>query len=153
MVPKRPPSGHHEGVRHRLPARLAAAVAALVACGALACGALAGCGGGNAGSPGSGTVRCGTARTAAGVPVEIEVTSGPVACHDALAIEHAYTREVASGHVPGNGGGAPVRIGGWVCQGFNTPKVLATGHASACRKHGAETLAVLPRPGPAGSSL
>jgi hypothetical protein len=63
-----------------------------------------------------------------------------------MAIERAYTRAVASGKVAGNGGGAPVTIRGWVCQGFNTPKVLATGQASACRKNGTEILAILPPP-------
>jgi len=47
------------------------------------------------------------------------------------------------GKVPGNGGGAPVKIRGWVCKGFATPEVLATGHASACRKGVAQILAVL----------
>ena len=57
-----------------------------------------------------------------------------------------------SGKVPGNGGGAPVEINGWVCQGFSTPKVLATGQTSACRKAGQEILAVLPSPSPSASS-
>jgi hypothetical protein len=92
-------------------------------------------------------MQCGTARTAAGVPVVIEVQHGPAACQIALAVERGYARAVASGKVHGNGGGAPVTIKGWVCQGFNTPEVLATGHASACHKNGAVILAVLPAPG------
>lgn len=93
--------------------------------------------------------RCGTARTAAGVPVEIEVSRGDVACTDALAVEREYARDLASGKVRGNGGGAPVTVRGWTCQGFNTPEVLATGNASACHKGSAQILAVLP---PATSS-
>jgi len=89
---------------------------------------------------------CGTTRTPAGVPVEIEIVHGPVACSAALAVERDYARAVASGKVPGNGGGAPVAVRGWVCQGFNTPTVLATGQASVCRKAGAEILAVLQTP-------
>ena len=129
----------------------------------LAAGALAGCGPTHSNSAGSGTqgsspaagppaAQCGTARTAAGVPVVIEVQHGSAGCHAALAIERAYTRAVASGKVGGNGGGAPVSIKGWTCQGFNTPQVLATGHASACRKNGTEILAVLPTPSASPSS-
>lgn len=118
----------------------------------LAASALPGCAMGSGGkqpaggaSP-SGATHCGKSHTAAGVPVEIEVQHGPVGCQTALDIERLYARALASGKVPGNGGGAPVRIHGWVCQGFNTPRVLSTGEASACRKDGAEILAVLPSP-------
>lgn len=95
--------------------------------------------------------QCGTARTAAGVPVQIDVQRGSTPCAAALAVERAYTRAVASGKVHGNGGGAPVTIKGWVCQGFNTPQVLATGHASACHRNGSEILAILPTPTPGPS--
>jgi hypothetical protein len=88
------------------------------------------------------TTRCGSVRTAAGVPVDVEV-AGPVPCGAAMTVERDYTRALASGKVPGNGGGAPVKINGWVCQGYATPQVLATGRASACRKNGAQILAVL----------
>jgi hypothetical protein len=97
-------------------------------------------------SSSSRATHCGKAHTAAGVPVEIEVLQGSVGCQTALDIERQYSRELASGEVPGNGGGAPVKIHGWVCQGFNTPRVLSTGQASVCRKDGAEILAVLPSP-------
>ncbi len=95
---------------------------------------------------------CGTTRTSAGVPVEIEVEHGPVPCQVALAVERAYARAIASGKVPGNGGGAPVKIQGWVCKGFTTPEVLATGHASMCRKGAAQILAVLKPSAPATPS-
>jgi hypothetical protein len=133
------------------------AVAGLVLA-ALTAGAVAGCGpthgkstgsGGQGGGPGStsgAATQCGTAHTAAGVPVDIEVHNGRTPCRTALIVERAYSRAVASGKVRGNGGGAPVTIHGWVCQGFNTPQVLATGHASACHKNGTEILAVLPTP-------
>jgi hypothetical protein len=120
-----------------------------------AAGAVAGCGatpgkqanaaaGGSAGA-GRPATRCGMVRTAAGVPVDVEVV-GQASCHGALAVERDYSRALASGKVPGNGGGAPVNIRGWVCQGYDTPEVLATGRASACRKHGMRILAVLPSP-------
>ena len=86
---------------------------------------------------------CGQARTAAGVPVDVEIV-GQASCHDAMTVERDYSRALASGKVPGNGGGAPVTIQGWICQGYDTPQVLATGRASACHKHGAQILAVLP---------
>jgi len=89
---------------------------------------------------------CGTTRTPAGVPVEIEIVHGPVGCSAALAVERDYARAVASGKVPGNGGGAPVKVRGWVCKGFATPEVLATGHTSACKKGAAQILAVLKMP-------
>jgi hypothetical protein len=89
---------------------------------------------------------CGTTRTAAGVPVEIEIVHGQVACTAALAVERDYARALASGQVPGNGGGAPVKVRGWVCQGFATPQLLATGHTSACKKGAAQILAVLKMP-------
>ncbi len=119
-------------------------------------GALAGCGGNKpaakTGALGGGsTVRCGAGHTAAGVRVDIVVEHGPVTCPAALAIERGYARAFTSGKVPGNGGGAPVKVRGWTCQGFNTPQVLATGHASACRKGSAEILAVLPAPSASAS--
>jgi hypothetical protein len=126
-----------------------------------AAGAVAGCGpahgksspGAQGGTPAGGppAAQCGTVRTAAGVPVQIDVQHGPTACATAMSVERAYSRAVASGKVHGNGGGAPVSIKGWTCQGFNTPQVLATGHASACHKNGDEILAILPTPTPSPS--
>jgi len=123
---------------------------------ALAASAVTGCGGAPgkqsttaaSGGPGASAssapaVRCGRARTAAGVPVDVEIV-GQASCHTAMTVERAYSRALASGKVPGNGGGAPVTIQGWICQGYDTPQVLATGRASACHKHGSQILAVLP---------
>jgi hypothetical protein len=127
----------------------------------LAAGAVAGCGatpgkqattaaGGGTTPASVPATRCGMVRTAAGVPVDVEVV-GQASCHAALTVERDYSHALASGKVPGNGGGAPVNIRGWVCQGYDTPQVLATGRASACRKHGMEILAVLPSPSPSPS--
>jgi hypothetical protein len=129
----------------------------------LAVGMVAGCGAAPgkqsttaaSGSPGATTgsvpgTRCGRVRTAAGVPVDVEIV-GQATCHAAMTVERDYSRAIASGQVPGNGGGAPVTIKGWICQGFDTPEVLATGRASACRKHGSQILAVLPTPSPSPS--
>lgn len=126
----------------------------------LALGLTAGCGGGTASAPGrSGTqstasapmTRCGITRTAAGVPVVIEVVQGSVACPAALAVERAYARALASGKVPGNGGGAPATVRGWVCRGFTTPQVLATGQTSTCQKGGTHIVAVLQMPAASSS--
>lgn len=128
----------------------------------LAAGAVAGCtatpgkldtGAGSSGPTASSApaTRCGVVRTAAGVPVDVEIV-GNAACHDAMSVERAYTRALVSGEVRGNGGGAPVTIHGWICQGYATPEVLATGTASACHKNGARILAVLPSPAPSPTS-
>jgi hypothetical protein len=128
----------------------------------LAAGVVAGCGGTpgkqttTAGGGGPGptasvpATRCGTVRTAAGVPVDVDVV-GQASCQDAMTVERDYTHALASGKVPGNGGGAPVKIHGWVCQGYDTPEVLATGRASACRKQRMQILAVLVLPSPSSS--
>ncbi len=90
--------------------------------------------------------RCGTGKTAAGVPVLVEIGQGPVGCPAAMKIERGYASALASGRAPGNGGGGPVTIGGWVCQGFNTPQILRTGDTSKCSKGPSEILAVLAMP-------
>ena len=136
----------------RRPRPAAAPVLAVLAVGmAAGCGAVTGARPAGAGTQGAAAhavastplPACGTTRTSAGVPVEIEIQHGPVPCQAALAVERAYARALASGKVPGNGGGAPVNIRGWVCKGFTTPEVLASGHASTCRKGAAQILAVL----------
>jgi len=122
------------------------AVGMLAGCGAVTGGRPAAAGTQDAAAPAVASTPltgCGTTRTSAGVPVEIEIEHGPVPCQAALAVERAYARALASGKVPGNGGGAPVTIRGWVCRGFATPEVLATGHASTCQKGAAQILAVL----------
>jgi hypothetical protein len=87
---------------------------------------------------------CGSTRTAAGVPVIVEVAKGSVNCQTAMQVENAYAAKIKDGQVPGNGGGAPVMVSGWTCQGYNTPEVLSTGNASQCHAGTAAILAVLP---------
>lgn len=113
----------------------------LAACALLVagCAVLAGCSG--ASSPGA---TCGTTHTAANVPVVIKVAKGTVDCGTAMQVENEYAAEIRNGQVPGNGGGAPVKVNGWTCQGYNTPQVLSTGNASQCHRDGAAILAVLP---------
>jgi len=113
-----------------------------------------GCGS-HASTPGSGAspkdtsaamTACGETKTAANVPVDIQIARGEVSCSTALAVERAYAKAILSGKVPGTGGGAPVRVQGWTCQGFTTPVVLKTGQASKCVSGSTEILAILPAP-------
>jgi hypothetical protein len=106
--------------------------------------AVAGCG--SSGSKPDSAVACGSTRTAANVPVQIQVVRGQVSCGTALQVERNYASEIESGQVPGTGGGAPVHVQGWTCQGFSTPVVLKTGQASKCVKGSSEILAILPSP-------
>jgi hypothetical protein len=86
------------------------------------------------------------------VPVIIKVAKGPVDCKTAMQVEKEYAARIRAGQVKGNGGGAPVVVNGWTCQGFDTPVVLSTGNASQCHSDGTEILAVLPAPGPASTA-
>ena len=100
-------------------------------------------------SPTAGTgATCGSTQTAAGVPVIIKVAKGSVNCQTAMQVENAYAAKIKDGQMPGNGGGAPVLVSGWTCQGYNTPEVLSTGNASQCHTGSAAILAVLPDPAP-----
>jgi hypothetical protein len=126
-----------EGVR-----RVAGAAVLLVMAGGT--GLLTGCASGA--GPGA---SCGTTRTAANVPVIIKVTQGTVNCRTALRVENEYAAAIKAGQVAGNGGGAPVAVSGWTCQGYPTPEVLSTGNASRCHTSGSAIVAVLPVPTPA----
>ena len=88
------------------------------------------------------TTSCGTTRTGANVPVVIKVTMG-VDCGTALKVENDYATMIKRGELRGNGGGAPLQVDGWTCQGYPTPEVLRTGNASECHSGSSEILAVL----------
>jgi hypothetical protein len=106
---------------------------------------LAGCGAGS--NPTTAAVLdCGTTRTAANVPVEIEVDRGQVACSDALQVEAGYAKAIVDGLAPGNGGGGPIKVDGWTCQGLSTPQLLKTGETSKCARNGREIVAILKSP-------
>jgi hypothetical protein len=136
----------------RRPRALASERLAAPACGIAAAAmlltVLAGCGspGSSAAGNESRMTACGTTKTAANVPVNIQVARGQVACSVALTVERDYAKAILSGQVAGTGGGAPVHVQGWTCQGFATPVVLRTGQASKCVEGGNEILAVLPNP-------
>jgi hypothetical protein len=129
------------------PVASSAALLALLAGGA---GLLAGCASGPAAGAGPGA-SCGTTRTAADVPVIIKVAKGTVDCGTALRVENEYAALIRAGQVKGNGGGAPVAVNGWTCQGYPTPEVLSTGNASQCHTGSAAITAVLPVPTPAST--
>lgn len=86
---------------------------------------------------------CGTSHTAINVPVIIEVEKGSASCPLAMRIQAGYNGLVRAGRVPGNGGGAPVQVDGWTCQGTDTTTTVQTGEASECHKGATEIVAVL----------
>ena len=113
---------------------------------------LAGCSAGPP-APGATGTDCGTTRTGAGVPVRIKVERGTVDCATVLSVERDYAAMIAGGRVRGNGGGAPVTVDGWTCQGYATPTTLRTGVASECHTANAEVLAVLSSPAASSSPV
>ena len=114
-------------------------------------GLLAGCGSPSAAGAGPGA-SCGTTRTAADVTVIIKVAKGTVDCGTALRVENEYAAKIRAGQVLGNGGGAPVAVSGWTCQGYPTPEVLSTGTASQCHTSRAAIVAVLATRTPAATT-
>jgi hypothetical protein len=53
---------------------------------------------------------------------------------------------IRAGGVRGNGGGAPVSVHGWTCQGYTSAEIARTSRVSFCVKGSAEIFAVLPPP-------
>jgi len=139
MHPRRP--------RRRASDRARAAIARSALLVALLMAAVAASGGpGSSPATRTSVTACGTAKTAADVPVKVLVAKGHLACTKAKAVVRAYATAIRSGQAPGNGGGGPVSIKGWTCQGFATPVVLQTGKAAKCARHGVEILEILPPP-------
>lgn len=109
-----------------------------------AVGLAAGCS--SSGSTQASPSSCGATHSGAGVPVIIKVTKGHVACGTALAVEKDYATAIKKGQLKGNGGGSPVKVDGWTCQGYPTPEVLRTGNASECHWGNSEIVAALDVP-------
>ena len=105
----------------------------------------------SAGAAGATGTSCGTTRTGINLPVVIEVLKGTVDCATAMRVEQGYAAMIKAGQVPGNGGGAPVTVDGWTCQGYPTSEVLRTGDASQCHTASAEVVAVWALPSTAGT--
>jgi hypothetical protein len=89
---------------------------------------------------------CGRTRTGVNVVVVIKIGRGEVSCPAAMNVEKSYAALVRAGDVHGNGGGAPVKVNGWTCQGYTTAEILKTSRVSACTKGSAEIYALLPPP-------
>ena len=132
--------GRTRGASHRLSGAIC--MAAMITVGTLA---LAACG--RRAAKAARATDCGTSHTAAKVPIEVAVEQGQVSCTTALAIESDYAKAIVAGKAPGNGGGGPVTVNGWTCQGFPTPELLKTGKTSKCVKDSIEILATLKVPG------
>ncbi|HEV2936134.1 MAG TPA: hypothetical protein VGY96_23670 [Streptosporangiaceae bacterium] len=143
------PGGRVGGVAWVRAARVLGLVAGGVVVLAGGAGLLVGCS--SSGVLGVGAT-CGTTRTAADVPVIIKVIKGTVSCGVAMNVENEYAAKIRAGQVRGNGGGAPVAVSGWTCQGYPTPEVLSTGNASQCHTGSATIVAVLPVPTPGVTS-
>lgn len=122
------------------------AAAGVTLAGAAACSASA-----HTASPGATGSTCGTTRTGANVPVVIKVAKGTVKCSDAMRVENGYAAAIRDGKLAGNGGGAPMKVSGWTCQGYPTPTVLKTGNASECHTGSAEVVAVVELPSSSSS--
>jgi hypothetical protein len=118
----------------------ALSLALIVLAGGLA---IAGCGPAAKPAAAAKVQNCGTSRTAANVPVEVKVNQGQVSCSVAMTIEASYAKAIEDGQAPGNGGGGPVKVSGWTCQGLATPQLLKTGEASKCVKAGTEIVETL----------
>src|SRR5580704_10253771 len=87
----------------------------------LAAAAIAGCSASATPKAAASAQACGAGRTAANVAIEVEKD---------------YAAAIVAGQAPGNGGGGPVTVSGWKCQGFATPELLKTGDVSKCGKDG-----------------
>jgi putative hemolysin len=105
---------------------------------------LAGCS--SAPAAGATGTSCGTTRTAANVLVDIRVAKGTVNCAAVMRAEQGYAAMITHGQVRGNGGGAPVSVDGWTCEGYATPVAIRTGDTSECHTATAEVVAVLVLP-------
>jgi hypothetical protein len=143
--------GQEAGWLVRLGVGRTARVAGWLALLAGGAGLLAGCGSSPAAGAGPGA-SCGTTRTAADVAVIIKVTKGTVDCGTALRVENEYAAKIRAGQVLGTGGGAPVAVSGWTCQGYPTPEVQSTGTASQCHTSRAAIVAVLATHTPAATT-
>ncbi len=87
---------------------------------------------------------CGRTRTGVNVAVVIKIGRGAVTCSAAMTVEKSYAALIRAGDLRGNGGGAPIRVGSWTCQGYTTTEIVQTSRVSVCARGGAEIFAVLP---------
>jgi hypothetical protein len=87
---------------------------------------------------------CGHTLTAVNIAVMIKIGRGPVTCPTAMTVENSYAAMVRSGELRGNGGGAPVSVHGWTCQGYTSAEIAQNDRVSVCAKGDEEIFAWLP---------
>jgi len=113
----------------------------------LAVGLTAGCGTGCA-APGTTTsnaaATCGHTLTGVDIAVVVRIGRGSVSCPTAMTVEQSYSALIRAGGLRGNGGGAPVSIRGWTCQGYTSAEIAQTERVSVCVKGSAQIFTALP---------
>ena len=109
----------------------------------LTAGLIAGCAASGTATPDA-AATCGHTLTAVNIAVMIKIGRGPVTCPTAMTVENSYSAVVRSGELRGNGGGAPVSVHGWTCQGYTSAEIAQNNRVSVCAKGDEEIFAWLP---------
>src|ERR1700735_1328 len=78
--------------------------------------------------------------------------AGCAASRTAMPVENSYAALIRAGGLRGNGGGAPVSIRGWTCQGYTSVEIAQTERVSACVKGSAQIFTALPPTQPSTST-
>ena len=89
---------------------------------------------------------CGRTLTGVDIAVVVRIGRGAVSCPTAMTVEKSYAALIRAGGLRGNGGGAPVSIRGWTCQGYTSAEIAQTERVSVCVKGSAQIFTVLPSP-------
>jgi hypothetical protein len=87
---------------------------------------------------------CGRTLTGVDVAVVVRIGRGSVSCPVAMTVEKSYAALIRAGGLHGNGGGAPVSIRGWTCQGYTSAEIAQTERVSVCVKGSAQIFTALP---------
>lgn len=95
---------------------------------------------------------CGRTLTGVDIAVVVRIGRGAVSCPTAMTVEKSYAALIRAGGLRGNGGGAPVSIRGWTCQGYTSAEIAQTERVSVCVKGSAQIFTVLPSPPPSTST-
>jgi hypothetical protein len=87
---------------------------------------------------------CGRTLTGVDIAVVVRIGRGSVSCPTAMTVEKSYAALIRAGGLRGNGGGAPVSIRGWTCQGYTSAEIAQTERVSVCVKGSAQIFTALP---------